>query len=236
MARNPQTNNRMQARIYIVLVLIAVIGFGILIGRLYHLQINEGEKYQTLALKQQLRPTEITAQRGTIYDRNRKTLAASATVWTVTISPAELENADQLDLIADYLSELGEAIGFAYLEGQESVDESRGKYYNPERARKLGGVPDIVKKGREAIRENYNFPIRVRTASMRVLEYHAEYAERLAKALTLKADGNDAEASKIMKTELFPLVCENECRFATHFDTELFIEHVVNRIGAAPTT
>ncbi len=137
---------------------------------------------------------------------------------------------------ADYLSELGEAIGFAYLEGQESVDESRGKYYNPERARKLSGVPDIVKKGREAIRENYNFPIRVRTASMRVLEYHAECAERLAKALTLKADGNDAEASKIMKTELFPLVCENECRFATHFDTELFTEHVVNKIGAAPTT
>jgi len=106
MARNPHTNNRMQARIYIVLVLIAVIGFGILIGRLYYLQINEGEKYQTLALKQQLRPTEITAQRGTIYDRNRKTLAASATVWTVTISPAELKDEAQLDLIADYLSEL----------------------------------------------------------------------------------------------------------------------------------
>jgi hypothetical protein len=137
---------------------------------------------------------------------------------------------------ADYLGELGDAIGFAYLEGEESVDESRGKYYNPERANKLRGVPEIVKKGREIIEENYNFPIRVRTASVRVLEYHAEYAERLAKALAFKADGKDAEASEIMKTEVFPLVCENECRFATNFDTELFIEHIINKIGAAPTT
>ena len=136
---------------------------------------------------------------------------------------------------ADYLEELGDAIGFAYLEGKESVDEVRGKYYNPERARKLRGVPEIVRKGREIIAENYNFPIRVRTASVRLLEYHAEYAELLAKALAFKADGTDAEASKIMKTEVFSLLCKNADRLYTCFDTELCIEHIINNIGKAPT-
>ena len=106
MARKPQTSNRMRIKINIVLAILIVVGFGILIGRLYRLQIVDGEYYQTLALKQQLRPTEITAQRGSIYDRNRKTLAASATVWTVTISPAEMKDEEELELIADFLSEL----------------------------------------------------------------------------------------------------------------------------------
>lgn len=136
---------------------------------------------------------------------------------------------------ADYLEELGDAIGFAYLEGEESVDASRGKYYNPKRADKLRGVPEIARKGREIIKENYNFPIRVRTALVRLLEYHAEYAELLAKALAFKADGKDAEASKIMKTEVFSLLCKNAGKSSACFDTELCIEHIVNNIGKAPT-
>ncbi|MBS1381308.1 MAG: PASTA domain-containing protein [Oscillospiraceae bacterium] len=90
----------------IVLALLVLVGFGVLIGRLYQLQLVDGEMYQAKALKQQLRPTAISAQRGTIYDRNMKTLAASATVWTVTLSPAELKDADQLSKIADFLAPL----------------------------------------------------------------------------------------------------------------------------------
>jgi len=105
MADRKQTSNRMRIKINIVLAVLVVVGFGILVGRLYRLQIKEGERYQTLALKQQLRPTEITAQRGVIYDRNRKMLAASARVWTVTISPAEMKDGE-LPVIADFLAPL----------------------------------------------------------------------------------------------------------------------------------
>ena len=101
-----QSSRRMKIKMNIVLALFVLVGFGVLIGRLYKLQIVDGETYQARALKQQLRPTTITAQRGTIYDRNMKTLAASATVWTVTLSPAELKDAEQLEKIADFLSEL----------------------------------------------------------------------------------------------------------------------------------
>ena len=106
MSKKPQTSNHMRIKINIVLAMLVLVGFGILIGRLYRLQVVEGEYYQTLALKQQLRPTEISAQRGSIYDRSHKTLAASATVWTVTISPAEMKDQKELETVAAFLSEL----------------------------------------------------------------------------------------------------------------------------------
>ncbi|GKH51783.1 stage V sporulation protein D [Eubacteriales bacterium] len=101
-----QSSRRMKIKMNIVLALLVLVGFGVLIGRLYQLQLVDGEMYQAKALKQQLRPTAISAQRGAIYDRNMKTLAASATVWTVTLSPAELKDADQLSKIADFLAPL----------------------------------------------------------------------------------------------------------------------------------
>ncbi|MEG1773377.1 MAG: hypothetical protein RR320_00840, partial [Oscillospiraceae bacterium] len=101
-----QIGNRMKLKMNLVLGLMIVVGFGTLIGRLYFLQIKNGEFYQSKALAQQLRPTAIPALRGTIYDRNMKRLAASANVWTVTLSPAELKDSAELDKIADFLAPL----------------------------------------------------------------------------------------------------------------------------------
>lgn len=106
MSKTAVSTNKMKIKMNFVLAIMVILGFGTLIGRLYYLQFVEGEKYQAMALKQQLRPTAISAQRGTIYDRNLKTLAASATVWNVIISPAEIESEEELGKIADYLSVL----------------------------------------------------------------------------------------------------------------------------------
>ncbi|MEG1972640.1 MAG: peptidoglycan glycosyltransferase, partial [Oscillospiraceae bacterium] len=97
-------DNVMRRKMNIALAVMVILGFGLLIGRLYYLQIVEGEFYKGKALAQQLRPTSISAKRGTIYDRNKKTLATSATVWTVTISPAEIKDDAELNKIADFLS------------------------------------------------------------------------------------------------------------------------------------
>ena len=104
--KNNNNVSTMKRKMNIVLAVLVFIGFGILIGRLYSLQIVDEDNYRISAIRQQLRPTTINAQRGTIYDRNLKTLAASATVWTVTISPAEIKDEAQLIKIADFLSEL----------------------------------------------------------------------------------------------------------------------------------
>lgn len=100
------TSNKMRFRLNIVILLMAVAATAVLIGRLFYLQIYEGEMWQGRAISQQMRAIQISAERGVIYDSNLKTLAASATVWDVIVSPAQLKNDDELILIADYLSEL----------------------------------------------------------------------------------------------------------------------------------
>lgn len=80
--------------------------FLMLVGRLYYLQVgsDEGEKYRSKALSQQHRMVEVAPNRGTIYDRNMKPLAVSATVWDVILAPANIKD-EQVQLIADFLSE-----------------------------------------------------------------------------------------------------------------------------------
>jgi len=87
----------------IVLCLFLLCGFALILGRLFKLQIVEGEKLQQRAVEQQTRSTTLGANRGTIYDRNGNTLARSATVWNVCVSPAEIDPA-KLEQIATDLA------------------------------------------------------------------------------------------------------------------------------------
>ena len=78
---------RMQRRSMIVLIILVFIGFPLLAFRLINLQIIQGEFVQKKASEQQLTDTKINSKRGTIFDRNMKPLAQSASVWTVVLEP-----------------------------------------------------------------------------------------------------------------------------------------------------
>ncbi len=118
-------SNKMQRRIQVILFCMAVVGFSILLGRLYYLQIVEGDKYQKLALSQQMRSTTISAERGEILDTNGKVLARSAQVWNVILSPADVKDDAQLNQVADFLSELLD------VDRQKIIDKGKNKkmYY-----------------------------------------------------------------------------------------------------------
>ena len=73
--------------------LVLTVGFTLAISaRLFYLQVYASEEYQQKALDQQLRVTQLTPKRGSIYDRNMTILARSATVWTITLSPANIKS------------------------------------------------------------------------------------------------------------------------------------------------
>ena len=90
------------------LFLMAVCGiasFALLLVRLYTLQIVEHEKYEKLAVSQQLREAAGSPERGTIYDRNGHPLALSASVDNVYLSPVEIDMyGEDRELIADRLA------------------------------------------------------------------------------------------------------------------------------------
>ncbi len=99
-------NQRLRQRTVWLLIIILVFGFGAVISRLAYLQLIKGEDLQQKAVEQQLSDTTISAKRGTIYDRNGKILAQSASVWQVVLSPANFETDEQRDYVATRLSEI----------------------------------------------------------------------------------------------------------------------------------
>ncbi len=116
------TTIRMWHRTILLLAALTVGGFGAIVASLVKLQIIQGPELQMRATDQYLKDTTLSAKRGTIYDRNRKELAKSATVWDVILEPAFItdENRDQ---IADGLSKI---LG---MKKEDIVERSKKKTY-----------------------------------------------------------------------------------------------------------
>ena len=78
------------SRTLVLMAVCGIVAFGILVGRLYYLQIVRHEDYQEQAASQQSKYVQEYAQRGGIYDRNGNALAISSSAENVFISPYEL--------------------------------------------------------------------------------------------------------------------------------------------------
>jgi len=88
--RSHAPNEMMLRRTLVLMIVCGILAFVVLIVQLFRLQVIDHEKYESMAIEQQVRETTISASRGTIYDRNGTVLAASADVYTVFLSPAEI--------------------------------------------------------------------------------------------------------------------------------------------------
>ncbi|MBQ7006194.1 MAG: stage V sporulation protein D, partial [Oscillospiraceae bacterium] len=97
------TNNMRKRAIFVMVCFFAFCC--VIVFNMFNIQVVNYEQYKAKASSIQLRDTAISPKRGTIYDRNMKVLAQSATVWTVFVSPAE-SDPDQHARIAEKLSEL----------------------------------------------------------------------------------------------------------------------------------
>ncbi|MBQ8860412.1 MAG: PASTA domain-containing protein [Ruminococcus sp.] len=116
-------NQRLRQRTVWLLIIILVLGFGAVITRLAYLQLIAGEDLQQKAVSQQLSDTTISAKRGTIYDRNGKILAQSASVWQVVLSPASFKTDEQRIYVANRLSEI---LG---LEAEDVLEKTKQNSY-----------------------------------------------------------------------------------------------------------
>ena len=94
-----------------ILAVMLVLGLGAFVPvafQLYSLMISQYDYYSRLALRNQTRTTVVTADRGTIYDRNMNILAISQSVENVYLDPHELKQS-KAD-IADIAKTLGEIL------------------------------------------------------------------------------------------------------------------------------
>ncbi len=101
---------RLVGSLYLVFALLAL-----LVVRISYHQFVKGEEYSRMAIEQQTRDRIISSKRGTIYDRNMKPLAVSASVETVTANPSVVKAEKQAEETARYLADiLGEEYNDIY--------------------------------------------------------------------------------------------------------------------------
>ena len=108
------------ARGVLILILVAVVAFGICVGRIGFLTLVKGEEYREKAEAQQLSVTTVSAARGTIYDANMNVLAQSASVWLVYINPSKVTEKNRSDVI----SVLSDCLDLDAAELSRKIDEN----------------------------------------------------------------------------------------------------------------
>src|SRR5215813_8797595 len=86
-----------------ILHYLAIAVFGILIGRLWYLQVMNSQSYIERAEANRIRILPIPAPRGTIYDRKGKVLVTSKSSFNVVLSRKDV-NVSEFTHMADLLS------------------------------------------------------------------------------------------------------------------------------------
>ena len=119
-----------------------------------------------------------------------------------------------------YLYEIADCFGQKYLEGEEGDVGETSKYVSLERAKKLRRAKSVIDNSSELITSHYNSPYRIRTVSLKLLEYHAVYCNLLAKALAYKANREDDKAIDAFY-EFKKEMCKREMEIERYF--ELFL-------------
>ncbi|MBQ7160852.1 MAG: PASTA domain-containing protein [Clostridia bacterium] len=98
-------NKRLPERSLIVLIIFMVL-FALLIIRLFYLQVIKYDDYQAKVISDVQRETTVNAERGVIYDSNMVALATNTTTWRVFISPRDIKEQSQENLIASELARI----------------------------------------------------------------------------------------------------------------------------------
>lgn len=95
--------SKLKKRTIVMFVCVAVLLVA-LIFRVGYWQLYRGEELSGLAIDQQTRQTIVNANRGTIYDRNGKAIAQSASVNTVVCNPQDIKKSGSAELVASKIA------------------------------------------------------------------------------------------------------------------------------------
>lgn len=90
----------------IILRNVCFVLMALLVCVLIYRMIYKGQEYQKMAIAQQTSDSSISAKRGTIFDRNGKALAVSASVEQVSADPSVVKQSKKAEKIASQLAEI----------------------------------------------------------------------------------------------------------------------------------
>ncbi len=140
--------------------------FLVLIGRLAHLQVVEGDTLEDASSRNYIRTVVLPADRGTIYDRRGRALAINRPSFDLYVTPAQVEDVDRLIEGLRTVVEIDELDATRL---REKIEEPRGMW----RHRPVRVARDIDRK-RVALAEG----LRARIDGISIeVRYQREYPE-----------------------------------------------------------
>lgn len=99
---------RLFQRRALVMVIFIIVMLGVLVARMYQLQIVEHDIYTTLSDKNRVQVQSVPPPRGLIYDRNHELLAENRPVFSVTLVPERVEGMEETLTRLESLLEVSE--------------------------------------------------------------------------------------------------------------------------------
>ncbi|MDO4430229.1 MAG: penicillin-binding protein 2 [Lonepinella koalarum] len=190
---DPLRDNKAERNLFARRALVAFLGVvgltAVLMANMYHLQVQEYDKYQTRSNGNRIKLLPVPPTRGLIYDRNGTLLAENLTFFGLYIVPEKTENLDRT------FEELRYIVGLT----DEDIEQ-----FKKERRRSPRYTPILLKHNlneeqiaRFAVNQ-YSYP------SLDVRPYfkrHYLYGEPLTHVLGYVAKINDKDAERLKKEE-----------------------------------
>ena len=110
--------------------------FGLILLRLFTMQVLQGSRYRELSEENRIRVEVLTAPRGEIRDRKGRLLADSVPSFTVTLDPYDLAYKDAAALLDSTIVRLGEILAVPPEELREKVKQERRRSFTPIRLKR----------------------------------------------------------------------------------------------------
>lgn len=122
-----------QQRLFALSVIIAIMT-GVLLGRLWQIQVLQGGRYLRQSEDNRIRDYVLTAPRGIMYDRKGRPLVTNRTSFTVAILPLELRTPQLV------LRRLAPILGMRPDEIRARMDSNRARPFEPIRVKRDVGT------------------------------------------------------------------------------------------------
>ena len=127
------------ARRVLGLSIVTALGFVVVLGQLWYLQVLEGDKLRDLSERNRIRVRPVAAPRGILYDRHGLALVDNRPAFTLSLIPRDLEDRDNV------LARLSVLLRIPLTELREALARVPADSLRPVRVRRGLSLEDVAK-------------------------------------------------------------------------------------------
>ncbi|MBO5453293.1 MAG: DUF4838 domain-containing protein [Clostridia bacterium] len=129
-------------------------------------------------------------------------------------------------LFYEYFEKISDALPFSFFSRDEAWHREK-VHYDPERAEKIAQIRNITKEGRKLIESHKGADARIRSISLKLLSYHADFCDLISDWMSAKARGEIDLAMELFQKARVE-VGKFEIEIQSFFDHHLYFGEYIH--------